>query len=1099
MLQFCTPMIDKFISKKVILSVLLVNLLCVGKAQTSVVFSGRDNVGGYIQLHHVVVEDITQQWTDTLYYPDTVLILQGVGIPGHTSADKFSLSQNTPNPFSGVTDFSLTLPRAEHVVIDVQDLAGRKITGLKQWLDAGRHTFRVWLSTPQQYVLTVRTSHDAASIKMLNSGTAGGNHITYVEGRELLKLNLYSDHPHASGDMMRVTGFCQLYNGDFSASEVVEQPIDVSCSLNLVFTNSVTVINDGHYVCTDTIFIPDGMACNGNCICDIPLSISGYEGGRLIQSVNDIQYVRLKIEHSFIGDLWIQLSCPSGKTATLLKKYNSGSSPCSNTIPSSDWGWDYQGSSKAFFGLYYKPDGSDKCDPVTNPMGVCWNYCWSDDTTHGQTYACDLGHICQSCNRITANNPNGESTMYYVDSSNVANRSNFYHPDKPFSNLVGCPLNGTWHIKIIDGFSQDNGYVEEVELVLVEDTLVTPIDAPTVMTGSCLSVDHTEALCEGFVVLDGNSPITVRGICWSTSPSPTLSDSHTSETPGMGSFTSQLTNLVPGETYYYKAYATNAMGTGYGETAQLTATPNTVPSVTTLTVSNNTGYTVTCGGVVTDDGGAPVLERGICWSTSYNPTISDNYCVDSAGVDTFSCQASGLTPGTVYFIRAYATNAVGTGYGNSVYVSTANFLNLQMMSLADTTNVSVTATAKVVGSNTSNSGKGFCWSTSPNPTMDDDYIMNDSPIGGWNGTNFTSTIEGLDPGTTYYVRSFATNVVGTAYSSNQLVFNTLAQPKVETDSVQILANSLVQTGGNILHNGFLPITAAGVCWATSPNPTVSDSHFPVSDTIGNFQVTLSGLSADSIYYLRAYAINSAGTTYGQEFMFRARLIYGQSCPNDPSVTDYDGNVYSTVQLGTQCWMAENLRTTHFANGTTIPLGTQEDNSNYFRYYPNNDSSLVDQYGYMYNWKAAVHGSGVSSTASVGVQGVCPDGWHLPSKAEWFTLRIYVGNQSQYRCADYTSSIAKSLASTTGWQYYSDTCAVGYFPITNNETGFNAYPAGGEYMSFGQEAAFWSASEYVNTGYGGYSYLYVLAYWSEELYEYDLNQWFQWHSVRCVKN
>lgn len=1091
------------VKNRILFAVTLLFFMLGSRAQTAVVFTGRDNIGGYVQLHHVVVENLTQQWSDTLFYPDTILIMQGVGVPAHSGAGRFSLSQNTPNPFSGVTDFSLTLPRSEQVMIEVVDLAGRRVTSLTQRLEAGGHTFRVWVNMPQQYVLTVRTPHNAASIKILNTGDGGYDWINYLGQNGLLKYDWRDGFPHESGDMMRVTGFCQLDNGVSLSSEVLEQPLDESCTLDLVFNLFETVINDGHFVNANTFFIPDGIECDGNCICEIPLSVNHYEAGKTIQSANDIQYVRLKMEHSYLGDLWIQLACPNGQSATLLKKYATGSSECSGLIPPNDWGWDYEGSPNAYLGLFYEPDGSDKCNPAVNPIGTCWNYCWSDDDTHGQTYSCGMGYIYQSCNRITANNPNdhvGSGTgMRYVDTSNVAGRSNFFHPDQPFSNLVGCPMNGIWSIRILDGFSGDNGYVEEAELVLVEDTLEVTLDVPTVVTGSCLSVTYTEAVCEGVVVSDGLSPVTDRGICWSTSTSPTLSDSHTSEGPGMGQFTSTLTNLIPGVTYYYRAYATNAMGTSFGETLQLTATPNTIPVLTTLPVSNNAGFTVTCGGVVNDDGGTPILEQGVCWSTDNNPTLNDNHCVGPVGVDTFSCQITGLNLYTVYYFRAYATNAVGTSYGNNVTVRTATYLNTLMMDLSDTTNVSITATARMMNFNTSNSGKGFCWSTSPNPTMADDYVLNTGPLGGEIGIDYTSTITGLEPGTTYYVRAFATNVVGTNYSSNQKVFTTLALPIVETDSVLILADSVVMTGCNILHDGSLPLTSAGVCWAPTPNPTETDCHFAVNDTIGNLPVTLSGLSPDTIYYLRAYAINSAGTSYGKEYVFRPRVTYGQPCPGAETVTDYDGNVYNTVQLGTQCWLGANLRTTHFADGTAIPLGTQEDNFNYFRYYPNNDSTLVDLCGYMYNWKTAMHGAGSSNASPSGIQGVCPDGWHLPSNAEWSALRIYLGNQSQYRCADYTSSIGKSLASTSGWTEYSATCAVGHIQAGNNETGFNAYPAGGEYMTYGQDAAFWSATASYSSGYGGFSYLFILYYSSEELEDWYQNQWFQWHSVRCVKN
>ena len=840
----------------------LIVLLLPVWAQHEIHFTGRDNLGGLLQLHHVVVENVTRGWSDTLFYPDITLLLTNVGIQTYMGEWDFSLSHNMPNPFCGVTDFTVTLYQNDPLDIEVVDLMGSKVAEFSQQLEAGSHTFRLWVSTPQPYVVNVRTSHNAASIKILNVGKGGDNRITYVEEKKMQKTACLGSHPYVMGDLMRIIGFIALDNGNFLASEIVEQSLDESCTITLIFNL--------------------------------------------------------------------------------------------------------------------------------------------------------------------------------------------------FSTL-------------------------------------------TVETGNCIETTHHEAVCEGNVISDGLLPVTSCGICWSTSGNPTITDNHTNEPAGVGAFTSTLTNLTAGETYHYRAYATNAINVFYGNDAEMTTVPYSAPSVTTGSASNNVGYSVTCGGTITDDGGTPIIEKGVCWSTVpySNPTISDSHAISLDTGYTFTCNLTGLTPGTTYYVRAYATNAIGISYGNLMSLSTASVIGSYLVRLADTTNVSINATGMV--HNSSYQTKGFCWSTSPNPTLADHYIVNNSAVNYLD--QFTSSITGLDPGTTYYIRTFVTNVVGTGYSSSQGVFTTLAYPHIETDSVIALADSLVVTGGNILHSGHLPITEAGVCWSTSPNPTCNDRHISVNDTIGHFQLTLTGLSADSIYYLRAYATNSSGIGYGQEYPFTARVNYGQTCPGSPTVSDIDGNVYKTVQLGTQCWMAENLRTTHFADGTFIPVGTvgAESHFTYYRYYPNGDSTNVDVYGYHYNWKTAMFGANSSSSNPSGIQGVCPNGWHLPSNAEWRALKNYVGNQSQYVCSTNTDNIGKSLASTSGWQYSSAGCAVGYLQVSNNETGFNAYPAGGMYMNFGDWAAFWSATASQDTGYGGFAFLYYLRSSLSVFTEIMEEQWYQWHSVRCVKN
>ena len=183
---------------------------------------------------------------------------------------------------------------------------------------------------------------------------------------------------------------------------------------------------------------------------------------------------------------------------------------------------------------------------------------------------------------------------------------------------------------------------------------------------------------------------------------------------------------------------------------------------------------------------------------------------------------------------------------------------------------------------------------------------------------------------------------------------------------------------------------------------------------------------------------------------------GKPCPGNETVTDVDGNVYNTVKIGTQCWMKENMKSTKKADGTPLTL-----NSTFF--YPNNDVNNVDTYGYLYVWS-------VASTTQTSTIGICPNGWHLPTAAEWGTLSYYVGSYEVYYCAG--PAPGKALASNTGWDYSSTICSVGCDDMgVNNSTGFSAYPAGGyttnshQYFGFGQTATFWQNDKVKDTGAG----------------------------------
>ena len=210
---------------------------------------------------------------------------------------------------------------------------------------------------------------------------------------------------------------------------------------------------------SDTIFLPDGMPCGNPPTCSYlsPVTFTSFSPAATIQSANDILFVRLSIEHSYVGDIYIRLICPNQQYVSILKKASSGSSSCSGTIPASEWGWTGSGSGATHFGIYYKPDDSqNKCNPATNPMGTCWNYCWSNATNQGYQYNSG-GYVYSSSNQITGS---------ILDSTNVAAMTNVFHPDSPFSSLIGCPMNGTWSIEVIDGFSIDNGYICGWEMAL---------------------------------------------------------------------------------------------------------------------------------------------------------------------------------------------------------------------------------------------------------------------------------------------------------------------------------------------------------------------------------------------------------------------------------------------------------------------------------------------------------------------------------------------------------------------------------------------------------------------------------------------------------
>lgn len=180
------------------------------------------------------------------------------------------------------------------------------------------------------------------------------------------------------------------------------------------------------------------------------------------------------------------------------------------------------------------------------------------------------------------------------------------------------------------------------------------------------SITSNTATSGGYIVSDEGAPVTARGVCWSTTANPTTANAKTTDGTGTGGFNSYITGLTLGVTYYVRAYATNIVGTSYGSQDSFIARTSTLPILTTNASSSITSTTASSGGNISSDGGATVTARGVCWSTTASPTTANSKTTDGAGVGSFASSITGLTLGSTYYVRAYATNSVGTVYGNQI-------------------------------------------------------------------------------------------------------------------------------------------------------------------------------------------------------------------------------------------------------------------------------------------------------------------------------------------------------------------------------------------------------------------------------------------------
>lgn len=298
----------------------------------------------------------------------------------------------------------------------------------------------------------------------------------------------------------------------------------------------------------------------------------------------------------------------------------------------------------------------------------------------------------------------------------------------------------------------------------------------------------------------------------------------------------------------------------------------TAISLTTTAASLVNKTTATVGGKLLSTGGGIITSRGICYSTEPNPTTEDLKISNPGAVGTFVCRLSDLSAGTQYFVRAYASNSAGLYYGNEItFITTTELLAAPTVTTSETT--AITQTTATSGGNVISAGgtdilsRGICWATSENPTILNNVVESTGTTG-----IFSSSLIGLNPETTYYVRAYATNSIGTSYG-NQISFTTDATTTIDvpevltTDATAVTATSAI-SGGDVVSIGGAPITARGICWATTDNPSLTDNVITdPATTTGEYISNLTGLTPGTIYFVRAFATNAAGTSYGDVIVF----------------------------------------------------------------------------------------------------------------------------------------------------------------------------------------------------------------------------------------
>lgn len=372
-------------------------------------------------------------------------------------------------------------------------------------------------------------------------------------------------------------------------------------------------------------------------------------------------------------------------------------------------------------------------------------------------------------------------------------------------------------------------------------------------------------------------------------------------------FDTIIGNLKQETEYIISAFAINEKGENVvtidtiTTTSGLGAVATYVPDAATDSIK---GQSAIVGGFIEDAGEGTISERGILYSTKLDSLRIDGSPRDSiftkANENPFYCEIKGLEVETKYYVRAYVKNQFGIFRGKIDSLTTKNgkpaVSNPELVGEAGFTSSGLKAEVTHEG-DSEVTIRGFCWNKTKDifPTLENDTVVAGSGLG-----EYEAEIKNLETETTYYIRAYAKNGLGVSYSDTISITTLNPSPKVQTGLIRSESNGTISASGYVTGKGQTDLVAAGICWSTSPDPTIENDSIVSTNREGSFGSTISGLKGNTIYYFKAYAINETDISYGSEEIVHTPVIFSDEAESPQD--NYTPNTLTYFTIGNQAYI-----------------------------------------------------------------------------------------------------------------------------------------------------------------------------------------------------